>query len=113
MAHKINTGNVLAGLPPAGQPEELIEQLAAEDAASPVRIERIVSHGHVTPDGEWYDQDQDEWVLVLQGAARLSFEDRPDLALTAGEYVNIPAHVRHRVSWTRPDTPTVWLAVFY
>ncbi|MFV8783949.1 cupin domain-containing protein [Microbulbifer sp. SA54] len=78
-----------------------------------VKIERIVSRGQATPEGQWYDQDMHEWVLVLQGAARLVFEDGRELTLKVGDHVNIPAHCRHRVSWTAPAELTVWLAVFY
>ena len=90
-------------------PSEVISVLAE---SKDVRIERIVSHGHSSPDGFWYDQDQSEWVIVLQGQARLRFEDRV-LEMTPGDFVNIPAHQKHRVDWTTPDHPTVWLAVFY
>jgi cupin 2 domain-containing protein len=90
-------------------PEELVQTLLS---AASVRIERIVSHGHVSPEGFWYDQDQHEWVLVLRGAARLRFEDGV-VEMQAGDFVNIPAHRRHRVEWTTPDEPTVWLAVHY
>jgi cupin 2 domain-containing protein len=80
--------------------------------ANSLRIERIVLHGHATPEGFWYDQDQHEWVLVLQGAARLSIEGKTK-ELKPGDYINIPAHQKHQVEWTTPDEPTVWLAVFY
>ena len=92
-------------------PEELSETLV--DAGS-VRIERIVSAGHASPEGFWYDQSQHEWVVVLRGAARLRFEDEDDLLdMGPGDFVNIPAHKRHRVEWTTPHGPTVWLAVHY
>jgi cupin 2 domain-containing protein len=78
-----------------------------------VRIERIVSTGQSSPPEGWYDQDEHEWVMVLQGAAVLSFEHGEEQRLQAGDYLNIPAHCRHRVAWTDPDQPTVWLAVFY
>jgi cupin 2 domain-containing protein len=71
-----------------------------------------VSHGHASPEGFWYDQSQSEWVIVLSGAARLQFEDET-LDLGPGDYVNIPAHHRHRVAWTTPTEPTVWLVAFY
>jgi cupin 2 domain-containing protein len=77
-----------------------------------VRIERIVSQGHITPAGFWYDQPESEGVLVLKGAARLEFEDRM-VEMGPGDYVNIPAHEKHRVAWTSPDEPTIWLAVHY
>jgi len=78
-----------------------------------VRIERIVSTGQSSPPEGWYDQDEHEWVMVLQGAAVLSFEHGEEQRLQAGDYLNIPAHCRHRVAWTDPDQSTVWLAVFY
>jgi cupin 2 domain-containing protein len=79
-----------------------------------VRLERIVSTGHATPPGEWYDQDRDEWVVVLRGRARLRIEgENADRALGPGDHLLLPAHVRHRVEWTDPDEPTVWLALFY
>ncbi|PPC73978.1 cupin [Pokkaliibacter plantistimulans] len=78
-----------------------------------VVIERITSLGHRTSEDSWYDQPQHEWVMVVQGSARLLFEDGVELALQPGDYVNIPAHCKHRVSWTDPDQPTLWLAVHY
>ena len=77
-----------------------------------VRVERIVSHGHASPEGFWYDQDEHEWVMVLQGSARLQLEDRT-LELGPGDYINLPAHIKHRVQWTTNDQPTIWLAIFY
>ncbi len=79
-----------------------------------IRIERIVSLGHASPSGFWYDQDEGEWVLLLAGAARLRFEDETEARLLApGDCLGIAPHRRHRVDWTDPATPTVWLAVFY
>jgi cupin 2 domain-containing protein len=79
-----------------------------------LRIERIVSHGHASPPGFWYDQPQGEWVLVVAGAARLRFEDEPAArALRPGDCLDIAAHRRHRVDWTHPDEPTIWIAVHY
>lgn len=70
--------------------------------------------GHASPPGFWYDQPEYEWVAVLAGEAKLRFADREDLIrLGPGDWINIPAHRRHRVEWTRPDAPTIWLAVFY
>ena len=90
-------------------PTELIEVLAANRHG---RIERIVSHGHASPEGFWYDQEEQEWVIVLKGAARLQFDDTT-VAMKPGDFVNIPAHKKHRVEWTTPDEPTIWLAVFF
>jgi cupin 2 domain-containing protein len=94
---------------PADLPDELLTTLLKEAG---IRIERIVSQGHASPEGFWYDQDEHEWVIVLKGAARLRFDDNV-LELKPGDFVNIPAHKKHRVEWTTPDEPTIWLAVFY
>jgi cupin 2 domain-containing protein len=96
---------------PASLPEELIEIIAGNDN---VKIERIVSRGHSSPDTFWYDQQQDEYVILLKGKAGLLFRDRDDVVvLKPGDYINIPAHVKHRVEWTSRDEETVWLAVHY
>jgi cupin 2 domain-containing protein len=102
------TTNLFANLP-SNLPDELFTTLLE---ANNVRIERIVSHGYSSPEGFWYDQDEHEWVVVLQGAARLSIEGETK-ELKPGDYMNIPAHQKHRVEWTTPNEPTVWLAVFY
>ena len=94
---------------PAQLPEELFECIFKKDN---IVIERIVSHGHVTPPGQWYDQTGDEWVILLQGQATLLFENNQRLVrLTPGDHLLIPAHTRHRVEWTLPDFNTIWLAV--
>jgi cupin 2 domain-containing protein len=79
-----------------------------------VRIERIVSFNHVSPKDFWYDQEQNEWVVVIQGRAKILFAgENVPLEMGPGDFVNIPAHQRHRIEWTTPDEPTIWLAVFY
>lgn len=100
--------NIFAELP-SHLPKELTQTLLQ---ANNLRIERIISHGHSSPSDAWYDQDQDEWVIVLRGAAKLQFEDHA-LEMKPGDYIHIRAHQKHRVEWTTPDEPTVWLAVFY
>ncbi|MCA9118785.1 MAG: cupin domain-containing protein [Planctomycetaceae bacterium] len=90
-------------------PEELKETVLTSRM---LRIERIVSHGHASPEGFWYDQPEHEWIVVLQGAASLQFDDE-NATLAPGDFLNIPAHRRHRVEWTTPDEPTIWLAIFY
>ncbi len=91
--------------------EETVEVLVE---SSGHRIERVVSQGHASPEGFWYDQDQHEWVILLKGAAKLRFEGDDDaVEMRPGDFVNIPAHKRHRVEWTTEDEPTIWLAVFY
>ena len=95
-------------------PEDLTHEAFLEIlSADGVRIERIVSKGHTSPDSGWYDQEENEWVLVLEGSGTLEFEDGRQVVLEKGDYLNIPAHERHRVVRTDPDRPTVWLAVFY
>ena len=94
---------------PAQLPAELVTTLLQ---AADVRIERIISQGHASPADFWYDQGQSEWVIVLKGAARLQFEDGM-IEMKVGDFINIPAHRKHRVEWTTPDEPTVWLAVHY
>lgn len=92
-------------------PDEVGSVLAQ---GSHVRIERILSKGHASPDGFWYDQSEHEWVVVLCGEALLQFDGVGELVrLKPGDHITIPAHQRHRVHWTAPDVTTVWLAVFY
>lgn len=94
---------------PEQLPRELVQILMRH---GDVCIERIVSLGHASPDGFWYDQPENEWVIVLKGAARLRFEAGV-VEMTVGDFINIPAFQKHRVDWTTPDEPTVWLGVRY
>ncbi|MEM1114349.1 MAG: cupin domain-containing protein [Pseudomonadota bacterium] len=103
------TGNLFDAIPDALS-EELFEELAKGQG---VRIERIVSKGHTSPDEGWYDQDQHEWVVVIQGEAKLAFSQGGELHLQAGSFINIPAHTKHRVAWTSAEIETIWLAVHY
>ncbi|MGE3781772.1 MAG: cupin [Alphaproteobacteria bacterium] len=106
----IETGNLLRDLPDA-RAGEVTETLLA---APGLRIERIVSLGQRSPPGFWYDQDEAEWVLLLAGGARLRFADEAaDRVLGPGDHVDIAPRRRHRVEWTDPAEPTVWLAVFH
>jgi cupin 2 domain-containing protein len=78
------------------------------------KIERIISRGQATTEGEWYDQDKNEWVLVLKGNAGLLFESNNEtVVMKTGDYINIPAHQKHRVEWTEPEEETIWLAIHY
>ena len=102
--------NLLRDLPGA-RTAEIVETLVT---APGVRIERIVSVGQASPEGFWYDQAESEWVLLLAGTARLRFADEAEArTLGPGDHVHIAAHRRHRVEWTDPERPTIWLAVFY
>ena len=104
----MDQANLLCNIP-ADLPAELVQNIVA---AAGMRIERIVSKGHQSLPDFWYDQAQNEWVLLVKGAAILQFPNET-VHLTAGDYVNIPAHQKHRVAWTKPDEETVWLAIFY
>jgi len=102
--------NLLSPLPNA----DIAERVHVLLARPGLRIARIVSHGQASPPGFWYDQAEGEWVLLLAGAARLRFADEPETRLLApGDWVDIAPHHRHRVDWTDPTGPSVWLAVFY
>ena len=102
--------NLLSSLPDA-QGAEQTETLLSRPG---LRVERIVSLGQASPPGFWYDQPEGEWVLLLAGAAKLRFADeREARLLRLGDWLEIVPHRRHRVDWTDPSTPTVWLALFY
>ena len=95
---------------PTSVPHEITTTLAS---GKDVRIERIISTGHSSAADSWYDQDEREWVIVLSGEAELMFAgDAAPIRLKPGDYIDIAPHRRHRVHWTTPDEPTVWLAVF-
>lgn len=95
-------------LPSSLPKKELLESIvSAED----ISIERIISTGQTTPPGEWYDQDKDEWVILLQGEAVLAYANGSKIKLTAGDYLFIPAHQKHRVKYTSSTPPCIWLAV--
>lgn len=109
-ASLVSTGNLFTTTSKRPK-EEKITELAASDH---VRIERIVSQGHATGADDWYDEEEAEWVVVISGAARVVFEgDDEPRALGPGDYAYIPPRKRHRVDWTDPDQPTVWLAVHF
>lgn len=106
----MNAKNILADIP-TRLPEELFTTLVQADG---VRVERIVSQGHASPPGFWYDQEENELVIVLEGNAAVQFEgDAEPVELRRGSYLNIPAHARHRVVGTDPNEKTVWLAIHY
>lgn len=79
-------------------------------ASGGVRVERIVSHGQVTPEGEWYDQEDDEWVALIEGTAKIAYADGSEVSLARGDHLFLPRHVRHRVAYT--SSPCIWLALF-
>jgi cupin 2 domain-containing protein len=102
--------NILHVQPDFTRNDELFENLLRGNR---FRLERIVSTGQCTPAGDWYDQENPEWVMLLTGKARLRLDDDSEISLAPGDCLNIPAHCRHRVEWTDPHAPTVWLAIHY
>lgn len=106
----VTVKNILANIP-AELPDELFEEMLS---GSKFRMERIVSRGHHSPEGFWYDQNENEWVILLQGSAGLSFEGKEKpVVLHPGNCLLISRHRRHRVEWTDPDQDTIWLAVYF
>jgi cupin 2 domain-containing protein len=103
----VKSGNLLSAI--AASPDEVLEVLAS---TRDVKIERIVSTGQASPPGFWYDQEWLEWIFLIAGSAGLMIEGETEARLLkAGDYIEVPAHVRHRVEWTDVQQPTVWLAV--
>ena len=79
------------------------------------KLERIISRGQSSPDGDdWFNQDNDEWVILLKGSAGLKFEGEDEITvMQSGDYIHIPAHKRHKVEWTDKNQETIWLALHY
>jgi cupin 2 domain-containing protein len=106
----IEMGSLFKDIPPE-LPEEIFDTICATDS---VKIERIVSRQHASPEGFWYDQDRNEFVLVVKGSAGLKLEGEDDLVvLKTGDYMNIGSHVKHRIEWTDASCDTIWLSVYY
>ena len=105
----VRAGNLFGDVSAASAGQEAFREIFSRPG---LKIERIVSQGQASPPEFWYDQAWNEWVIVLKGSATLQVEDEPAIrALGEGDYVFIPARKRHRVDWTDPQQPTVWLAV--
>jgi cupin 2 domain-containing protein len=110
MSGPLTAGNLFDALAPKSADEQ-VDALVEQGG---VTIERIVSMGHASPPGFWYDSPRAEWVVLLNGAAALEFEGNRELhPMKAGDHVLIDAHCRHRVAWTSDAEPSVWLAVYY
>ena len=105
----MDVGNIFESIPNAMK-DEVIESLIESKV---VKIERIISKGHASPKAGWYEQDQDEWVIILRGSAIIKFENTEPLSINEGGYINIPAGTKHKVLWTDSEIETVWLAVHY
>ena len=103
-------GNIFSEIPDLVK-DEIFESLLKTDH---FELERIISSGQATPPGKWYEQQTDEWVILLKGRAGLLFEGKEEIMLLhPGDYVHILAHQRHRVEWTDKEQKTVWLALHY
>ncbi len=102
-------GNIFDSIPDVFE-NEIVDCLVQNKQ---LKIERIVSKGHTSPASGWYDQQLNEWVIVIQGEAVLVFEDGSEIILTAGDHLSIPAHTKHRVKWTDLKQETVWIAVHH
>jgi cupin 2 domain-containing protein len=105
----MNKSNIFNNIP-KDLKNELFEDIVKTDQ---LKIERIVSYGHTSPKTGWYESGVNEWVIVLKGEAILSFEKSEDVKLNAGDYINIAAFLKHKVSWTLPNSETIWLAIHY
>ncbi len=106
---KFTVKNIFSDIPKQ-IPAELFQTLLSKEGQ--IKIERIISKGQSTPINEWYDQIQDEWIILLKGKAKLQLEnDLSLISLNAGDYYFIPAHTKHRVQWTTPNMETIWLAI--
>ena len=101
--------NIFSSLPDKLEHESFEELLRHEN----IKIERIVSQGHASPENGWYDQKENEWIIVLEGSGSILFESGVEVNLKKGDYLNIPAHTRHKVIWTDPNGITIWLAIHY
>jgi len=103
--------NLFSNIPADRISEEFFEDILNTEH---FRIEKIVSDGNSSQEGFWYDQETDEWVILIQGSAGLLFEGKDEIiVLKPGDYLNIPAHTRHRVEWTDPEQKSVWIAIHY
>lgn len=95
-------------------PDDLRNEVFEEIVSSEnFKLERIISEGNSSPEGFWYDQEKNEFVLLLSGAAKLSFENDESIELKPGDYLVIPSHKKHRVDRTDPNQKTIWLALHY
>ncbi|MFS1444299.1 MULTISPECIES: cupin domain-containing protein [unclassified Vibrio] len=101
--------NIYADIP-SSLPNEMFNALISNEN---IRIERILSHGHSSPEEGWYNQDENEWVMVLEGQGVIEFEDGRVVTLSKGDYINIAGREKHKVIGTVENVVTIWLAVFY
>jgi cupin 2 domain-containing protein len=107
---EMKTKNIFNNIP-SEISQEIFENLLENKN---IRIERIISKGQYSAPGFWYDQYENEWVILLKGKAKLLFKNESkEIYLSPGDFINIPSHIKHRVDWTDPNEKTIWLAIFY
>ena len=109
MESKIIVKNIFRDIPENSE-DEFFEVLLNNPA---FKMERIISQGHVSPDNFWYDQDKNEFVLLISGSAKISFENEGIVEIIPGDYFIIPAHKKHRVEFTQPAEKTIWLTLYF
>jgi cupin 2 domain-containing protein len=103
-----DSGNLFAQIPDDFSVEKFNTIFEDND----LKIERIISNGHATAKNQWLVEDRDEWVVLIQGAAKLVFQERSQaIDLKPGDYIFIKAYTKHRVDWTDTKQKTLWLAV--
>jgi cupin 2 domain-containing protein len=103
-------GNIFDLIPEQLKSQEVFEELLKHDN---LRIERICSSGQISPEGFWYDQDEHEWVILLQGFATIEFPDGYRIEMKAGDHVLLSANKKHRVAYTSTEPVCIWLAIFW
>jgi len=103
------TKNIFSDIPKLLSEEQFDTLLRSKS----IKIERIISKGHASPKIGWYKQQQNEWVVVLKGSAIITIKDAEQITLEEGDYYHLPAYIEHKVSWTKPNIETIWLAVHY
>lgn len=101
--------NIFSNIP-SELPNEIFEDIILTEK---LRVERIVSMGQTSPDTGWYDQRENEWIIVLSGYGVIEYVNGNKVTLKQGDYLHIKAHDKHRVIETSADDITVWLAIFY
>ncbi|MEK6888897.1 MAG: cupin domain-containing protein [Nanoarchaeota archaeon] len=106
---KVKKGNIFSK-EPSDKSKEIFETIIQSKNC---KIERIISHGQETTKGKWYNQEENEFVIVLKGNAKILFENKETIALKEGDYIDIPKNIKHRVEETSDKEGTIWLAVFY
>jgi len=105
----MNKHNIFENIPKPSK-EEFVQTILTNTT---LKIQRIVSNGHISPKEGWYKAKTDEWVILLEGEATLSFKNANDVQLIVGDFLNIEANSEHKVSWTKENCNTVWLVVHY